>query len=86
MRRSGRLRSGWTTRGFDVPAGARWFLIVSGVQAVADLVEQLSTPPGFGHVYWTDYVNGWAQAVPPRGWTDADTARLEHFLHDGDAS
>ncbi|MBV9546946.1 MAG: alpha/beta-hydrolase family protein [Chloroflexi bacterium] len=73
-------------RGFDVPAGARWFLIVSGVQAVADLVEQLSTPPGFGHVYWTDYVNGWAQAVPPRGWTDADTARLEHFLHDGDAS
>ena len=72
-------------RGYDVPDAARWFPIVSGVQAVADLVFQLSPPAGFGHVYWTDYVTGWAQVVPPDGWTDADTARLEQFLHNGGA-
>jgi uncharacterized membrane protein len=72
-------------RGFDVPAGTRWFPIVSGVQAVADLIDQLGPPPGFGHVYSTDYVDGWARVVPPDGWTDADTERLEHFLNNGGA-
>jgi uncharacterized membrane protein len=67
-------------RGYDVPPAARWFPIVSGVQAAADLIDQLSPPPGFGHVYWTDYVKGWAQVVPPEGWTDADTQHLEQFL------
>jgi uncharacterized membrane protein len=68
-------------RGYDVPDAARWFPIVSGVQAIADLIEQLSPPPGFGHVYWTDYARAWARVVPPDGWTDADTQRLEQFLH-----
>ena len=68
-------------RGYDVPAAARWFPIVSGVQAVPDLINQLSTPPGFGHVYWTDYVKGWVLVAPPDGWTDVDTERLEQFLH-----
>jgi uncharacterized membrane protein len=68
-------------RGFDVPEAARWFPIVSGLQAIADQLYQLSPPPGFGHVYWTDYVEGWAQTLPPDGWTDADTRRLEQFLH-----
>jgi uncharacterized membrane protein len=74
-------RCGYQPRGFDVPEAARWFPVVSGVQAVADLVEQLGPLPGFAHVYWTDYVKGWAQVVPPEGWTDADTARLYQFLH-----
>ena len=70
-------------RGYDVPEAASWFPIVSGVQAAADLIHQLSPPPGFGHVYSTDYVNGWAQVLPPDGWADADTQRLEQFLFDG---
>jgi uncharacterized membrane protein len=72
-------------RGFDVPQAARWFPIVSGVQAVADLIFQLSTPPGFGHVYSTDYVDGWARVVPPDGWSAADTKHLEQFLDTGGA-
>jgi uncharacterized membrane protein len=72
-------------RGFDVPAGTRWFPIVSGVQAAADLIDQLSPPPGFGHVYSTDYVDGWARVVPPDGWADVDTERLEQFLDNGGA-
>jgi len=68
-------------RGFDVPKDIRWFPIVSGVQAVGDLLDQLGVaPPGFGHDYSTEYVKGWASVVPPEGWTDADTKRLEQFI------
>jgi len=75
-------------RGFDVPANIRWFPIVSGVQAMADVLHQLNLPPGFGHVYSTDYIKAWASIVPPDGWTGADTERLEHFIHNiaGDES
>ena len=45
-----------------------------------DQVFQLSPPPGFGHDYSTDYAEGWARVVPPDGWTDADTTRLEQHL------
>ncbi|HEY1307674.1 MAG TPA: alpha/beta-hydrolase family protein [Vicinamibacterales bacterium] len=67
-------------RGFDVPEAMRWFPIVSGVQAVGDLLNQLGVPPGFGHDYSSEYVKGWASVVPPDGWTDADTERLEQFI------
>jgi uncharacterized membrane protein len=75
-------------RGFDVPVNVRWFPIVSGVQAMADVLHQLNLPPGFGHVYSTDYVKAWASIVPPERWTDADSKRLEHFIHNiaGDES
>jgi uncharacterized membrane protein len=67
-------------RGFDVPDHSRWFPLVSGVQAVGDVLHQLGTTPGFGHDYSTDYVKGWASVLPPEGWTDADTQRLEQFI------
>jgi len=68
-------------RGFDVPDELRWFPIVSVVQAGGDMLHQLSTTPGFGHDYSTDYVKGWASAIPPEGWTDAETERLEQFIN-----
>jgi uncharacterized membrane protein len=67
-------------RGYDVPDAMRWFPIVSAVQAVSDLYNMLGPPPGFGHDYSTEYVKGWASVVPPDGWTDADTERLEQFI------
>src|SRR5262249_36530708 len=75
-------------RGFDVPDKVRWFPIVTVVQAMADVLNQLNVPPGFGHVYSTDYVSGGAPITPPEGWTRADTERLEQFLHNiaGDES
>jgi uncharacterized membrane protein len=75
-------------RGFDVPDNIRWFPIVSGVQAVADVINQLSPPPGFGHVYSTEYVKGWASIVPPQDLTEAETEQLEQFIHNiaGDES
>ncbi|HEY1269719.1 MAG TPA: alpha/beta-hydrolase family protein [Candidatus Binatia bacterium] len=69
-------------RGFDVPDAIRWFPIVSAVQAVGDLLDMLGPPPGFGHDYSTEYVKGWASVIPPDGWTDADTERLEQFIDD----
>ena len=36
---------------------------------------------GVGKNYRLDYVEGWSQVAPPEGWTDADTKRLEQFLH-----
>lgn len=68
-------------RGFDVPDRLAWFPIVSGVQAVGDLLDQLGPPPGFGHVYSTDYVCGWVSVIPPDGWSEADTERLEQLVN-----
>src|SRR5262249_39770190 len=75
-------------RGFDVSHNVRWFPIVSGLQAFADLLNQLTPPPGFGHVYATDYVKAWASIVRPKDWTEAETERLEQFIHNiaGDES
>lgn len=77
-------------RGFDVPRAMRWFPVVSGIQAVGDLLNMLAgVPPGFGHNYSSqEYIEGWASVVPPRNWTDADTVRLARFVDEspGDES
>jgi len=70
-------------RGYDVPDAAHWFPVVTAVQALSDQLHQLSPPPGFGHDYATEYVEGWALVAPPDGWTDADTDRLEELLAHG---
>jgi len=67
-------------RGYDVPQGGHWFPIVTGVQGVFDLMSGFGAPPGFGHDYRLDYVDGWARIAPPDDWTAADTRRLEAFL------
>ena len=67
-------------RGFDMPEALRWFPIVSSLQSVADFLNQLGPPPGFGHDYSANYVEGWSRIIPPEGWKDADTERLERFV------
>jgi uncharacterized membrane protein len=66
-------------RGYDVPAEAGWFPIVTGVQGVFDLMAGFSAPPGYGHDYRLDYPAAWADVVAPDGWTDDDTTALEDF-------
>jgi uncharacterized membrane protein len=66
-------------RGFDVPGGASWFPIVTGVQGVFDLMAGFSAPPGHGHDYRLDYPAAWADVAAPDGWSDDDTAALEAF-------
>ena len=46
-------RPEWTEppKGYDIPARAGWFPIVTGVQEVADLIAGFSAPSGYGHNY-----------------------------------
>jgi uncharacterized membrane protein len=67
-------------RGYDVPADGRWFPVVTWVQGIFDLMAGFAAPPGFGHDYRLDYVDGWTRIAPPEGWSAEDTVRLEHFL------
>ncbi|HEX2158547.1 MAG TPA: alpha/beta-hydrolase family protein [Actinomycetes bacterium] len=75
-------RPEWTDRpqGYDVPARAGWYPIVTGLQEVADLIAGFSAPSGYGHDYGVDFPTGWAAVVPPAKWTAADTARLQRHL------
>jgi uncharacterized membrane protein len=68
------------SQGYDIPARAGWFPIVTGVQEVPDLIAGFSAPSGYGHNYAVDLVSGWAAVVPPARWTQADSARLQRHL------
>lgn len=76
-------KPGWMDepRGDDVAQQGGWFPIVTGTQGVFDLMAGFSAPPGYGHDYRLDYVSAWSQVAPPPQWTDADSTRLEQFLH-----
>src|SRR5512132_4592931 len=75
-------RPEWTDRpqGYDVPARAGWYPIVTGLQEVADLIAGFGATSGYGHNYGIDFVTGWAAVVPPEGWTAADSVRLQRQL------
>jgi uncharacterized membrane protein len=75
-------RPEWTERpqGYDVPARAGWFPIVTGIQEVADLIAGFGAPSGHGHDYGIDFVAAWAAVAPPAEWTPADSARLQRHL------
>jgi len=62
--------------------GVPWYVDTRILFYRRDLLEQagFSAPPGFGHDFRLDYVDGWSQVAPPDGWTDADTEQLERFL------
>jgi uncharacterized membrane protein len=75
-------RPEWTDRpqGYDVPARAGWYPIVTGLQEVFDLIAGFSAASGHGHNYDVDFVSGWAAVAPPADWTAADSARLQRHL------
>jgi uncharacterized membrane protein len=62
-------RPEWTDRpqGYDVPARAGWYPIVTGLQEVADLIAGFGATSGYGHNYGIDFVTGWAAVVPRTG-------------------
>jgi uncharacterized membrane protein len=55
-------RPEWTDRpqGYDVPARAGRYPIVTGLQEVADLIAGFGATSGYGHNYGIDFVTGWA--------------------------
>jgi uncharacterized membrane protein len=68
---------GWLAepRGEDVSPAMHWYPLVTFLQVTADMAVASQTPVGHGHRYG-DFLEYWAQIVPPDGWTPADTTRL----------
>ncbi|GLW05155.1 membrane protein [Microtetraspora sp. NBRC 13810] len=75
-------KPGWleAPRGPDVAPAMRWYPVVTFWQVVVDLAFANYVPPGHGHQYGVNVVNGWAAVAPPPGWTGADTDRLRKTL------
>lgn len=75
-------RPGWLDppRGPGVPRQMRWFPLVTFWQVMVDLTFSRGTPPGHGHRYGGNVVDGWAAIAAPPGWSGADTARLRAVI------
>ena len=69
-----------TPRGPDLPRGVLFVPFVTWVQQTADLAAGFSAPAGQGHSYVPDFVPAWAAIVPPPGWSEEDTRRLEAYV------
>ncbi len=63
-------------RGSDVLPGMPWLPFITFLGVSGDMIDSQSVPPGHGHVYGAAEAEAWARVIPPRGWSDADTARL----------
>jgi uncharacterized membrane protein len=63
--------------GPDVISEMIWIPFVTFWQVAADLLEPVDTPPGHGHSYTLEFVDGWAALLHPPGWTteQADSLR-----------
>jgi uncharacterized membrane protein len=46
----------------------------------ADLVPSFSTPPGHGHVFTGEHVDGWAAVLQPSDWSEEKASRLRAII------
>ncbi|WP_426732373.1 alpha/beta hydrolase [Myxococcus faecalis] len=67
-------------RGDDVVGAMVWLPFVTFWQVTADLPLGMAVPPGYGHVYTGEHVDGWLTLLRPQGWTGQKTARLRARL------
>lgn len=56
-------------RGADVSDSMRWIPLVTFWQVSADLALGFSTPPGHGHNFSGEHVDGWNAILRPDSWT-----------------
>jgi uncharacterized membrane protein len=67
-------------RGYDVLGAMSWYPVVTFWQVTIDLTNAVGVPPGHGHVYQGEILDGWAAVAAPPGWTPADTERARQVL------
>ena len=67
-------------RGSDVSDSMRWIPLVTFWQVTADLALGFSTPPGHGHNFSGEHVDGWNAILRPAGWTPEMLDRLRAQL------
>jgi uncharacterized membrane protein len=73
---------GWLSppRAPDVTPQLRWFPVVTMLQLALDSAFSLNVS-GFGHYYIArDYIDAWAAAVDPEGWTNDRADRLKEIF------
>jgi uncharacterized membrane protein len=46
----------------------------------------VDVPDGHGHHYVADVADGWADVLPPPGWTPDKTAKLRPLLHSNESA
>ena len=68
------------TAGKDVLNAMVWIPFVTFWQVTADLPFSTGVPPGHGHTYSTEYVDGWNTVLRPAGFTSEDLASLKKII------
>lgn len=70
--------------GFDRSPAMRWSPIVTFFQVTADMAGNVTNstgaPPGHGHAYGDQQLDGWVAVAAPEGWTPLDTDRIRRAL------
>ena len=66
--------------GKDVTSEMIWIPFVTFWQVAADLLEPVDTPPGHGHTYTLEFVDGWAALLQPPGWSTEKADRLKAIV------
>ena len=72
------------TPGSDVLKGMFWMPIVTFWQVTADLPFSTGVPAGHGHLYTSEYVDGWYAVMRPTGITAGDLADLRKIVANDD--
>jgi len=75
-------RPDWLTEpaGRDVLEEMTWIPFVTFWQVTADMLEPVDVPPGHGHRYTQDYVDGWAIVLQPPDWTPEKADELREII------
>ena len=75
-------RPDWLTEppGPDVTSEMVWIPFVTFWQVAADMLEPVDTPPGHGHTYTLEFVDGWAALLQPPGWTSQQADQLKQIV------
>jgi uncharacterized membrane protein len=68
------------TAGKDTLNAMVWMPFVTFWQVTADLPFSTGVPPGHGHTYSTEYVDGWNTVLQPPGITSEDLASLKKLI------
>ncbi len=67
-------------RGPGVNPQMNWFPLVTFWQVLVDMAVALDVPPGHGHRYGANIVDGWAAVAAPPDWNAGDTRRLRALI------
>ncbi len=68
--------------GPDVTDEMIWIPFVTFWQVTLDMLEPVDTPPGHGHTYTLEFVDGWAAVLQPPGWTADKADELRGLIAD----